>query len=137
LELESKELRFETSADGNPTRVEAKSELRAMAIVAELMIFANSSVAERIAASYPRAALLRRHPPPVRGAFAAVSRAPGFQKDAIRASVILRADVVSWKGAGMLFALTAVPGPQGGREGWGRSTCVAWGRGVRSFQRAR
>eukprot|EP00884_Botryococcus_braunii_P009563 jgi/Botrbrau1/18608/Bobra.0367s0048.1 len=72
LELESKELRFETAADGNPIRVEAKSELRAMSIVAELMIFANSSVAERIAASYPRAALLRQHPPPMRGAFSAL-----------------------------------------------------------------
>jgi len=43
-----------------------------MAVVAELMIAANSAVAERIYAAFPGAALLRRHPPPRPEAFAEV-----------------------------------------------------------------
>ena len=38
-----------------------------MAVIAEMMIFANSSVARRIADAFPDAALLRRHPPPSAG----------------------------------------------------------------------
>lgn len=72
LELEGAELRFETSADGDPTRVEAKADLRTMSIVAELMIFANSAVAEKITGTFPGAALLRRHPPPRKEAFESV-----------------------------------------------------------------
>lgn len=45
-----------------------------MRIVAEMMIFANSAVAERIATTFPRAALLRRHPPPRREAFEEVQQ---------------------------------------------------------------
>lgn len=40
-----------------------------MKIVAELMIAANEAVARRTSVAFPRAALLRRHPPPRRDAF--------------------------------------------------------------------
>ncbi|KAK9868213.1 hypothetical protein WJX84_011417 [Apatococcus fuscideae] len=64
MELESAELQFETSAEGEATGVKTKQELPMMRTVAELMIHANSTVAARIHAAFPRAALLRRHPPP-------------------------------------------------------------------------
>ena len=41
-----------------------------MAVIAEMMIFANAAVARRIYAAFPDAALLRRHPPPRQDAFA-------------------------------------------------------------------
>lgn len=44
-------------------------EIPMMKIVAEMMIMANAAVGRRIAAAFPRAALLRRHPPPRREAF--------------------------------------------------------------------
>ena len=44
-----------------------------MRVVAELMIMANAAVGGRVAAAFPRAALLRRHPPPRREAFAEVA----------------------------------------------------------------
>ncbi|PNG62021.1 DIS3-like exonuclease 1, partial [Tetrabaena socialis] len=40
-----------------------------MDVVAEMMIAANGAVAQRIAAAYPGAALLRHHPPPRAQAF--------------------------------------------------------------------
>lgn len=43
-----------------------------MKIVAEMMILANAAVGQRIHSAFPRAALLRRHPPPRREAFAEV-----------------------------------------------------------------
>lgn len=43
-----------------------------MRIVAEMMIFANAAVGERVYRAFPRAALLRRHPPPRRESFAEV-----------------------------------------------------------------
>lgn len=43
-----------------------------MKIVAEMMILANAAVGQRIYTAFPRAALLRRHPPPRREAFAEV-----------------------------------------------------------------
>ncbi len=43
-----------------------------MAVIAEMMIFVNSSVARRIAEAFPDSALLRRHPPPRQDAFAEV-----------------------------------------------------------------
>ena len=50
-----------------------------MAVIAEMMIFANSSVARRIADAFPDSALLRRHPPPRQDAFAeACPAAMGF-----------------------------------------------------------
>ena len=44
-----------------------------MRVVAELMIMANAAVGRRVAAAFPRAALLRRHPPPRREALAEVA----------------------------------------------------------------
>lgn len=64
VELESAEMRFVTGPDGQPTGVTVKSELQMMRTVAEMMIFANSAVAERIYSAAPRAALLRRHATP-------------------------------------------------------------------------
>ena len=72
LELESAELRFETSADGRDATVARKQELPMMRTVAEAMIAANAAVAERIAGAFPAGALLRRHPPPRLEAFAEV-----------------------------------------------------------------
>lgn len=68
MELESAELRFETSAEGR-REAQAKDTVPMMAVVAEMMIWANSAVAARIAAAFPSAALLRRHPPPRLDAF--------------------------------------------------------------------
>jgi len=64
LELESGELSFEAGSDGRPKKVEGKTPLPMMAVVAEMMIFANAAVAHRIAGAFPGAALLRRHAPP-------------------------------------------------------------------------
>ena len=64
LELEGGELSFETGPDGKPRKVEGKAQLPMMAVVAEMMIFANAAVAHRIAGAFPGAALLRRHAPP-------------------------------------------------------------------------
>ena len=69
LELEGGELSFDAGPDGKPTRVEGKVHLPMMAVVAEMMIFANAAVAHRIAEAFPGAALLRRHPAPRPEAF--------------------------------------------------------------------
>jgi len=66
LELEGGELSFEAGPDGRPKKVEGKTPLPMMAVVAEMMIFANAAVAHRIAGAFPGAALLRRHAPPRR-----------------------------------------------------------------------
>ncbi|GAB4819868.1 hypothetical protein N2152v2_006914 [Parachlorella kessleri] len=78
VELESAELRFRTDKGGQPVEVDVKQggqpveEIPMMRIVAEMMIFANAAVAERTFRAFPRAALLRRHPPPRRDGFAEV-----------------------------------------------------------------
>ncbi|CAM6101379.1 unnamed protein product [Calypogeia fissa] len=64
LELASSELRFETSANQEPTSVATKLELPMNWIVAEMMILANSYVAQKIYQTFPSKALLRRHDPP-------------------------------------------------------------------------
>lgn len=69
LEFEGAELKFDAGADGKPQRVEGKAQLPMMAVVAEMMIFANAAVAHRIAGAFPGAALLRRHPAPRSEAF--------------------------------------------------------------------
>jgi len=74
LELEGGELNFEAGSDGRPKKVEGKTPLPMMAVVAEMMIFANAAVAHRIAGAFPGAALLRRHAPP---------RPEGFEQVAI------------------------------------------------------
>lgn len=73
LELEGGELSFETGPDGKPRKVEGKTHLPMMSVVAEMMIFANAAVAHRIAGAFPGAALLRRHAPPRRDGFDQVS----------------------------------------------------------------
>jgi DIS3-like exonuclease 1 len=62
--LSSAELRFSVGKGGQPEEVEAKAKVPMMDVVAEMMIAANSAVAERIATAFPGAALLRNHPPP-------------------------------------------------------------------------
>lgn len=47
LELEGGELSFETGPDGKPRKVEGKTHLPMMSVVAEMMIFANAAVAHR------------------------------------------------------------------------------------------
>lgn len=58
-----------TSAAVVSARPPDVQEIPMMRIVAEMMIFANAAVGQRIHAAFPRAALLRRHPPPRREAF--------------------------------------------------------------------
>ena len=41
LEFEGAELKFDAGADGKPHRVEGKANLPMMAVIAEMMIFAN------------------------------------------------------------------------------------------------
>ena len=72
VELESAELRFRTDAQGRPLAVAVKQEVPMMRVVAELMILANAAVGQRLVAAFPRAALLRRHPPPRKDAFGEV-----------------------------------------------------------------
>ena len=74
LELEGGELSFQAGSDGRPKKVEGKTPLPMMAVVAEMMIFANAAVAHRIAGAFPGAALLRRHAPP---------RPEGFEQVAV------------------------------------------------------
>lgn len=71
LELESAELRFETSAEGK-AEVHSKETVPMMATVAEMMIFANAAVAEQLMKAFPGQALLRRHQPPKLDAFTEV-----------------------------------------------------------------
>ena len=78
LELESSELSFETSAEGK-AEVHSKESVPMMAIVAEMMIFANAAVAEQLMATFPGQALLRRHQPPRLDAFAEVSAIDAFK----------------------------------------------------------
>jgi exoribonuclease R len=55
------ELKFALDKDGNPTKVSAKKELEIHHTIAELMILANQSVAEKIYESFPDSSLLRIH----------------------------------------------------------------------------
>jgi exoribonuclease R len=98
LELEGGELSFQAGSDGRPKKVEGKTPLPMMAVVADMMIFANAAVAHRIAGAFPGAALLRRHAPP---------RPEGFEQVAI-IPLLLLSDLL-----GLFFshlALVALPG---------------------------
>ena len=66
MELESAELRFETTADGAPAEVLVKGEVPAMRVVAELMIAANAATATRVERTLAASAFVRRHAPPKR-----------------------------------------------------------------------
>lgn len=68
LELESTELSFETSAEGQ-SQVLNKEVVPMMGVVAEMMIWANETVAQKLVAGLPSSALVRRHPPPPVDAF--------------------------------------------------------------------
>ena len=55
------ELKFVLDKDGNPMKVSSKTELEIHHTIAELMIFANQSVASKIYEHFPDSALLRIH----------------------------------------------------------------------------
>ncbi|KAK3260524.1 hypothetical protein CYMTET_30518, partial [Cymbomonas tetramitiformis] len=57
------------ASSGEPTALKVKQDLPMMKLIAEMMIAANSAVAERIHQAFPAAALLRRHAPPGSAAF--------------------------------------------------------------------
>ena len=52
-----------------PAEMHAKVKVEMMPTIEEFMLLANKSVATRVFATYPRAALLRRHPLPHNAAF--------------------------------------------------------------------
>ena len=56
------ELKFSLDDTGNPFRVSSKQELEIHHTIAEMMIMANQSVAEKIFAAFPDSSLLRIHP---------------------------------------------------------------------------
>ncbi|XP_037088465.1 DIS3-like exonuclease 1 [Pollicipes pollicipes] len=60
LELESSEVQFEFD-EGGANRIQPKQALEIHETVAEMMIFANHWVAQKIAQTFPQRALLRRH----------------------------------------------------------------------------
>jgi len=55
------ELKFTLDANGNPTQVAAKKDLEIHHTIAELMILANRSVAEKNYERFPKSSLLRAH----------------------------------------------------------------------------
>ncbi|CAK4457223.1 unnamed protein product [Aphanomyces euteiches] len=57
------ELKFSTDDDGE-LRVGTKAALEIHSTIAELMILANSTVAQRLVETFPQSAMLRRHVPP-------------------------------------------------------------------------
>lgn len=59
-----------------------------MEVVAEMMIWANSAVAKRIAEAFPAAALLRRHPPPRLDTFQEVATDVCFTQSALASPVL-------------------------------------------------
>jgi exoribonuclease R len=58
------ELKFKLNSEGDPIDVQGKEEMEVHDTIAELMILANSSVAEIIHALTPQELLIRIHPPP-------------------------------------------------------------------------
>lgn len=55
------ELKFELDENGNPVKVSSKKDMEIHHTIAEMMIMANQSVANKIFESFPEAALLRIH----------------------------------------------------------------------------
>ncbi|GAX81333.1 hypothetical protein CEUSTIGMA_g8764.t1 [Chlamydomonas eustigma] len=74
LDLSGTELRFQLDGEGNPATLESKVKVPMMDLIAEMMIWANAAVAERIATAFPGSALLRNHPPPRQVAFEQVQQ---------------------------------------------------------------
>lgn len=64
LDLSSAELKFRMGSDREPTEVVGKEEVEMQSVVAEMMIAANASVAQRIHTAFPSHALLRTHAQP-------------------------------------------------------------------------
>jgi DIS3-like exonuclease 1 len=75
LELESSEVKFQIASEHNITDIIPKKELEVHEIVAEAMIMANASVAERIHQRFKDSALLRHHPPPTKERFKLLEQA--------------------------------------------------------------
>ncbi|CAO3696837.1 unnamed protein product [Umbelopsis ramanniana] len=75
LELESSEVKFQIASEHNITDIIPKKELEVHEIVAEAMIMANASVAERIHQRFKGSALLRHHPPPTKERFKLLEQA--------------------------------------------------------------
>ncbi|KAJ2369037.1 hypothetical protein IW150_005252, partial [Coemansia sp. RSA 2607] len=65
LSLSSVKLSFELDSSGNPISCQPYPIKDSNRLIEEFMLLANMSVAARITASFPKAALLRRHPPPL------------------------------------------------------------------------
>ncbi|XP_032512686.2 exosome complex exonuclease RRP44 [Danaus plexippus] len=85
LLLASPEIRFQVDSETHdPIEVQAKKIMDTNSMVEEFMLLANVSVAERVAADYPRCALLRRHPSPQPHSFDTflkAARQQGFELD--------------------------------------------------------
>jgi DIS3-like exonuclease 1 len=75
LELESSEVKFQIASEHNITDIIPKKELEIHDIVAEAMIMANGTVAERILEGFKDSSLLRHHPPPTQARFKALEEA--------------------------------------------------------------
>ncbi|KAJ2960917.1 hypothetical protein NQZ79_g3792 [Umbelopsis isabellina] len=75
LELESSEVKFQIASEHNITDIIPKKELEIHEIVAEAMIMANGTVAERILKGFKDSSLLRHHPPPTQARFKALEEA--------------------------------------------------------------
>ncbi|CAM0139513.1 unnamed protein product [Umbelopsis sp. WA50703] len=75
LELESSEVKFQIASEHNITDIIPKKELEIHEIVAEAMIMANGTVAERILEGFKDSSLLRHHPPPTQARFKALEEA--------------------------------------------------------------
>ena len=75
LELGGAEVEFTLDAEQRPVEVSSHSDMEIHHVVAELMIMANASVADRLLEKYPSCALVRRHMPPSKPRFAALQAA--------------------------------------------------------------
>mmetsp|Transcript_12716 Transcript_12716/g.42240 ORF Transcript_12716/g.42240 Transcript_12716/m.42240 type:complete len:766 (-) Transcript_12716:933-3230(-) len=78
LVLGSPEVRFVLDSEtSDPTDVGIYKHKDANSMVEEFMLLANCSVAAATTAAFPKCAMLRRHPPPLPGAFESLKRSLG------------------------------------------------------------
>ena len=101
LTLASPEVRFQLDGDGDPADVAPYTSRETNKVVEEFMLLANCAVAQRIAAAYPRYALLRRHPSPPASSFERLNAAAG--------SVGVQLDTSSNKALGGSLEAAAAP----------------------------
>ena len=101
LTLASPEVRFQLDGAGDPADVAPYTSRETNKVVEEFMLLANCAVAERIAAAYPRYALLRRHPSPPASSFERLNAAAG--------SVDVHLDTASNKALGNSLEAAAAP----------------------------